>query len=88
MEPDLKDGENGSRGMAIKVLDVNGTILFPDKDPASDKTGQNQDFLMVNTPEFAFANVRDYLRLTRILTLGMGPGPYFIPLKGVEMGVV
>ncbi len=77
LEPDLKDGQNGSRGMAIKVIGL-------DKDLGSfeleDGDAQSQDFLMVNTPEFAFANVRDYLRLTRILRLGKGPGPFFSPL--------
>ena len=78
LDPDLKDGENGSRGMAIKVLGLNknlGSFMLEDGDE------RNQDFLMVNTPEFAFANVRDYLRLTRILMLGQGADPFFIPLK-------
>ena len=77
LDPDLKDGENGSRGMAIKVFGLNknlGSFILEDGGE------RNQDFLMVNTPEFAFANVRDYLRLTRILMLGRGPGPFFIPL--------
>lgn len=37
-------GGNGSRGMAIKVFDVDGPIV-----PAS-KDERNQDFLMINTP--------------------------------------
>ena len=49
--------------MAIKVLDVEGEMLSEDEGRA------NQDFLMINTPEFAFANVRDYLRLNRIMML-------------------
>ncbi len=73
-EDDLKAGDpakpderkNGSRGMAIKVLDVDGEMLSEDDGRA------NQDFLMINTPEFAFANVRDYLRLNRILMLSVG----------------
>lgn len=78
LEPDLKDGENGSRGMAIKVFGLNknlGSFILEDGD------ARNQDFLMINTPEFVFANVRDYLRLTRILVLAQGAGPFFIPLK-------
>ena len=85
LEPDLKDGENGSRGMAIKVFGL-------DKDLGSfeleDGDARNQDFLMVNTPEFAFANVRDYLRLTRILTAGKGAGPFFIPLTLKATGLL
>ncbi|MEM7428528.1 MAG: hypothetical protein AAF441_20750, partial [Pseudomonadota bacterium] len=75
--------ENGSRGMAIKIRDVDGEVLV--EDPA----GRNQDFLMINTPEFAFANVRDYLRLNRILSLskhGHDAGPYFIPLRLAQLG--
>ncbi len=82
LDPDLKDDENGSRGMAIKVLGLNknlGSFILEDGDE------RNQDFLMVNTPEFAFANVRDYLRLTRILMLDKGAGPFFIPLKLKEL---
>lgn len=83
VEHDLKDGINGSRGMAIKVMDVDGDMLSKD----GDKT--NQDFLMVNTPEFAFANVRDYLRLDRILDLsdkGDDAALYFLPLQLAALG--
>ncbi len=81
---DLRGG-NGSRGMAIKVFDVNGPIML------ADKGKRNQDFLMINTPEFAFANVRDYLRLTRVLMnhpVGAGPDQYFIPAKLFEFGIM
>ena len=50
-----------SRGMAIKLLDVDGEPLLPAPAP------REQDFLMVNHPVFAFANVEDYLALSRIL---------------------
>lgn len=47
-EHDLKNGMNDSRGMAIKVVDVEGDML-------SEDDGQsNQDFLMINTPAFPF----------------------------------
>ena len=61
--PDAKPGmppnprENGSRGMAIKILDVEGQLF------SKDNGRQNQDFLMINTPEFAFSDVHNYLRL-------------------------
>ncbi|MCH8997210.1 MAG: catalase family protein [Proteobacteria bacterium] len=61
VEHDLKDGKHGSRGMAIKVLDVGGTVL------QEDGGAYNQDFLMINQPAFAFANTEDYLRLTKII---------------------
>ena len=47
--------EHGSRGMAIKVLDVGGEVLI------DDNGAHNQDFLMINQPVFAFANTEDYL---------------------------
>ena len=47
--------------MAIKVFDVGGSMLV------SDKGANNQDFLMINTPGFAFPNVRSYQRLTNAL---------------------
>lgn len=58
---DLANGENGSRGMAIKVLDVEGEVLADDGGRAC------QDFLMIHTPSFVFANVGDYLKLNQIL---------------------
>lgn len=52
---------NGSRGMAIKVLDVKGRVMEKD-DGAS-----NQDFLMINTPAFAFIDSKQYLPLNQAL---------------------
>lgn len=51
----------GSRGMAIKLLGVAGTPLVP---PHGSLT---QDFLMVNHPVFAFANVEDYEVLSSVV---------------------
>jgi hypothetical protein len=47
--------------MAIKIFDVDGEMLV------KDKGANNQDFLMINTPAFAFPNVRSYQRLTNAL---------------------
>lgn len=59
--PDLEGGKHGSRGMAVKVYDVEGPMLDQDD-------GRNtQDFLMINTPQFAFADVRSYGFLTDAL---------------------
>jgi hypothetical protein len=70
------DGGNGSRGMAIKVMNVNGRVLEKDGKRAC------QDFLMINTPSFAFANVRDYHRLTKILLEDDdSPAAFFAPLQ-------
>ena len=60
--PDVnEEKEHGSRGMAIKVLDVDGPVLL------DDKGRHNQDFLMVNSTAFAIANAGDYLRLNQII---------------------
>lgn len=82
VEHDLKGGENGSRGMAIKVLGIKGETLIEDQ-------GQrNQDFLMINTPAFAFANVEDYLRLSRIILENDDvPALFFAPLQAEIPGI-
>ena len=54
--------EHGSRGMAVKIYDVEGEVIDIDND-----NQKNQDFLMINTPEFVFSDVRSYLYLTRAL---------------------
>lgn len=65
MEKD-KDGnrENGSRGMAVKVFVddlADECFLTPNA------VRNSQDFLMINTPQFAFVNVGDYLKLNQVL---------------------
>ena len=75
LSPDLENGENGSRGMAIKIFDVDGEMLI------KDNGANNQDFLMINTPVFAFPNVRSYQRLTNALLAspsGVDPGAAFV----------
>jgi hypothetical protein len=57
---------HGSRGMALKVMGVTGsplltTNLLTTHGPLS------QDFLMINQPVFAFANVVDYEALSEVL---------------------
>lgn len=77
--------QHGSRGMAIKVLDVDAPVLL------ADGASHNQDFLMVNTPEFAFRNVRDYRRLTAALLAsenGATPDLFFLPAKLLELGAM
>lgn len=83
--PDLDQGKNGSRGMALKVLGVGGPVLLPDG------KAENQDFLMINTPEFAFGDVRAYHRLTQALMTdpgGIVADLFFLPLKLIEAGVL
>jgi hypothetical protein len=52
---------HGSRGMAIKVYGADGPRLEPRDSEAT------QDFLMINQPVFAFANVEDYEALSQII---------------------
>jgi hypothetical protein len=71
--------EHGSRGMALKVLDVGDEVL------ALDGEARNQDFLMVNQPVFAFANAKDYLRLQRVLDDHNDIArPFFAPLGALD----
>ncbi|MDZ4850596.1 MAG: catalase family protein [Pirellulaceae bacterium] len=58
-QPDvIPDG----RGMAIKVLGVQGEVV-----QADEQNGQTQDFVMINHPVFFARNVKDYLRLEQVL---------------------
>jgi catalase len=77
VKPDIDaNGDHGSRGMAIKVLDVEGDMIL------TDSGSNNQDFLMINQPVFAFANTPDYLRLTQIIHKhNDNPEAFFAPLK-------
>ncbi len=59
--PDSTPEKHGSRGMAIKLLNVEGDRLIPRDEPVT------QDFLLVNHPVFAFANVEDYEVLSNVL---------------------
>lgn len=64
---------HGSRGMAIKLTGVKGESLLPLHGALT------QDFLMVNQPSFAFANVEDYEVLSRVLeeTKDKNPAKFF-----------
>jgi catalase len=50
------------RGMAIKVLAVEGDMVLVDE-----QRGRTQDFVMINHPVFFARNVKDYLRLEQVL---------------------
>ncbi|QDT16749.1 catalase family protein [Alienimonas californiensis] len=63
--PDSPDSErgrsHGSRGVALKLHDVIGPRLREEGE------SDTQDFLMINQPVFAFANVEDYAALSAAL---------------------
>ncbi|EIC29344.1 MULTISPECIES: hypothetical protein [Methylomicrobium] len=75
VSPDIdKTGKHGCRGMAIKVFDVEGNVL------SKDQGENNQDFLMIDQPNFTFANIEDYHRLHRIPgTHNDRPAVFFAP---------
>jgi hypothetical protein len=56
------DSKPDGRGMAIKVLGVEGPKLLEDE-----RDAKTQDFVMVNHPAFVARNVKDYLRLEKVL---------------------
>ena len=62
---------HGSRGMALKILGVTGSLLLATDGIAA------QDFLMVNHPVFPFANVEDYEALSQILAADDKPDRFF-----------
>lgn len=56
------DGRVDARGMAIKLLDVDGTPAIPGND------NRCQDFLTVNLPVFPFATPNEYLKFFALRT--------------------
>lgn len=60
LAPDLGKGGPDSRGMAIKLIGVEGDTLL------NEPGAKTQDFLLINLPAFAFPNVSEYLEVTKI----------------------
>lgn len=57
---------HGSRGMAVKLLGVTGAPLET-ANLLTTRGPLHQDFLMINQPVFAFANIADYLALNEAM---------------------
>jgi catalase len=55
------DGKGAGRGMAIKLLDVDGTPAI------ANSSYRCQDFLMIDNPTFPFPTPAEYLKFFRIL---------------------
>ncbi|MBO3460199.1 catalase family protein [Aetokthonos hydrillicola Thurmond2011] len=68
------DSKGDGRGMAIKLIGVEGEKLLPDEQ-------KTQDFVMVNYPVFAVRNLQDYVEFFTVLKEGKGSFPlkYFFP---------
>ena len=70
---------HSSRGMAIKLYDVFGSRLVPDD------RERTQDFLMINQPFFAFANVEDYMAVNEIaLKNNDVPNEFFLRMRSPD----
>jgi hypothetical protein len=77
-DPTKKLRVHGSRGMAVKLMNVTGTPLLTTDEPLT------QDFLMINQPVFAFANIEDYLALSQVLEKTDDPIAFFARTKDVD----
>lgn len=69
--PALADTEGDARGMAIKVMNVQGEQLLPPL-----LAGKTQDFVMINSPAFFIRSIEGYRELERVTAQGK-PFTYF-----------
>jgi hypothetical protein len=67
------DAKADARGMAVKVLGVEGRKALGEGSPAE------QDFLMVNGKAFAVSTASDYVAFTQAVSSG-SPGQFFVGL--------
>jgi hypothetical protein len=58
--PDVTGKVANGRGMAIKLMGVEGDTLL------GEQGAKTQDFLLINQPMFAFADVATYLKVTKL----------------------
>ena len=68
-----KDSVGDGRGMAIKLMDVEGTKILDEE-----REAKTQDFLMINHPVFFVRNPVDYVAFTKATTSG-SPLKFFFP---------
>ncbi|MGB7452336.1 MAG: catalase family protein [Lysobacterales bacterium] len=69
LKPDKK---RDARGMAIKLMGVDGEKLLPGQEKA-----RTQDFVMMNATNYFIRHVEDYVELTKYLAVGDNLG-YFL----------
>jgi catalase len=69
--PAVPDTKKDARGMAIKVMGVEGEQLLPPK-----LAGKTQDFVMINSPAFFIRSTADYRELETAVMRGQ-PFTYF-----------
>lgn len=70
--PTLDDPKKDARGMAIKVMNVDGEQLLPDL-----LAGRTQDFVMIDSPSFFIRSVKGYRELEHVTANGK-PFTYFL----------
>lgn len=74
LAPDIGKTGPDSRGMAIKLIGVDGDMLL------NEPGAKTQDFLLINLPAFAFPNVSEYLAVTKIQLANHDDiSPFFAP---------
>src|SRR5262249_23186555 len=69
-----KDSQGDGRGMAIKLMGVDGDKLLPEE-----RTERTQDFVMINGPAFFVRNAADYVTLVRSVVKNGNPISFFFP---------
>mgnify|MGYP005994012585 CR=1 FL=1 len=70
--PIINDPSKDARGMAIKVMNVDGEQLLPEK-----LAGKTQDFVMISSPNFFVRTIAGYRELERKSAIGK-PFTYFL----------
>ena len=63
--PEVADYKKDARGMAIKVMGVEGKQLLPGQ-----LAGTTQDFLMINSPRFFIRRIDEYMQLEHYVSDG------------------
>jgi len=69
--PALADTKSDARGMAIKVMNVEGEQLLPPM-----FSGKTQDFVMINSPAFFIRTISGYRKISKLASEGK-PFTYF-----------
>jgi hypothetical protein len=74
------DTKDDARGMAIKVLGVDGPrLLSADHERAEEIAGRTQDFVMIDYPAFFTRTLEDYERFFEIQSANPKPYAFFLP---------
>jgi hypothetical protein len=75
------DRENDARGMAIKVIGVEGERLLQNEDPSA----RTHDFLLSNHHTFFLSNITDYVGFMQTVTEKGNPISFFLSWNPFDM---